>query len=1069
MNKEQTLQQAIIHQKAGELQEAEQLYRAILNDEPKHPNANYNLGVLLNQNGQFEAALRVLKIALETNPNQGQFWISYIDTLIHLGQLDVARNVLDQVQSKGLKGDAINQLATCLNSQSGKILPATATAKSKKKIKPEQLLARAKSHVKNGKFEEAGKLYTKVLEADPQNQQAKKGLKALQSGNTSKKNQLSPPQAQIDSVITFYTNGQIQEALNASEIIIKNYPNEALFYNISGICYSYLNQLGAAVKSYEKALAIKPDYSEAHYNLGNTLKELGQLDAVVKHFEQALVINPTFTEAHSNLGNTLKELGQLDAAVKCYEQALALKPDYAEAHSNLGNTLKELGQLDAAVKRYEKALAIKPDFVEAHNNLGMTLKELGQLDAAVKRYEKALTIKPDYAEAHNSLGIALNDLGHLSLAVKSYQRALAIKSDYAEAHYNLGIALHNLEQLDAAVKSYERALAIKPDYAKAHNNLGNTLKELGQLDAAVKSYERALAIKLDYAEAHYNLGIALHNLGQLDAAVKSYERTLTIKPDYAEAHSNLGITLNDLGHLGLAVKSYERALAIKLDYAEAHYNLGIALHNLGQLDAAVKSYEHALETKPDYTFTARLILPIIPISNDHIDQWRDRYITAIKALKSTILILNDPFEISPNSFYLAYHNYNNKACMEALCELFRRKNNLLSFCGPNLGSTLNLKKNNSHIRIGFVSQYFYNHTIGKLYQGLIQNLNRNHFEVILIHTSDTKKDSFRQTMDSFANKVVTLPKALSSQHETLTELTLDVLFYTDIGMSPKTYFLAFSRLAPIQITSWGHPDTSGLKTIDYFLSSNLIEPNQPQDNYSEQLICLNRLPCFYPPIKKQIITSTREAFNLPKQGTLYGCPQSLFKIHPDFDCILNEIITKDPEGHIILLEGKTPAWTQLLKQRWKKKYPNLLNNVIFLPRQPHEKFMSLMQHFDVLLDPIYFGSGNTMYEAINIGKPYITWPSQFMRSRVVSGAYQQMKIPAPPIASKLKDYASLAVKLGKDYDQRRTLIANTLERKHLLFSDNLVLHEFEDFLHSAVKSARLNIKLPINWKPKNNE
>nr|AAR38498.1 TPR repeat protein [uncultured marine bacterium 583] len=270
-------------------------------------------------------------------------------------------------------------------------------------------------------------------------------------------------QTQINSVIALYSNGQIQEALDAVEALTTDYPNEPLLFNISGVCYKAVGELDEAVKSFEKALAIKPDYTEVNYNLGLTLQELGRLDAAVKSYEQALDIQPDYAEAHNNLGITLKELGQLDAAVQCYEKALAINPDYAEAHNNLGNALKDLNQLDAAVKSYEKTLAINPDYAEAHNNLGNVLKDLGQLDAAVKCYEKTLAINPDYAEAHNNLGNVLQDIDQLDAAVKCYEKALAINPDFAEAYSNRGNVLKDLNRLDEALVSYESAIAIKPD------------------------------------------------------------------------------------------------------------------------------------------------------------------------------------------------------------------------------------------------------------------------------------------------------------------------------------------------------------------------------------------------------------------------------------------------------------------------------------------------------------------------------------------------------------------------------------------------------------------------------
>jgi len=172
-------------------------------------------------------------------------------------------------------------------------------------------------------------------------------------------------QTEIKSVIELYSNGQIQEALDSVEVLIKNHPNEALLYNVGGACYAGLGQLDSAVKHYEKAIAIMPDYADAHNNLGNAYKRLGQLDAAVSIIEKALAIKPNYAEAHYNLGTTLQKLGQLDMAVMHYEQTIIIKPDFVVAHNNLGNVFKRLGQLDMAVKSYEKALAIKPDYAVA--------------------------------------------------------------------------------------------------------------------------------------------------------------------------------------------------------------------------------------------------------------------------------------------------------------------------------------------------------------------------------------------------------------------------------------------------------------------------------------------------------------------------------------------------------------------------------------------------------------------------------------------------------------------------------------------------------------------------------
>ena len=346
-------------------------------------------------------------------------------------------------------------------------------------------------------------------------------------------------QIQINSAIELFSKGEINQALDAVQDLFKDYPNEPLLFNIRGACHAGLGQLDVAVKNYEEAIAIKPDYAKAHFNLAGSLHDLGQLEAAVKSYEKTIEIEPDYAEAHNNLGNVFKELEQGDSAVQSYKKALEIKPDYVEAQYSLGIMLQDLGQLDEAVKSYKAAIKLKPDFVEAINNLGITFYKLHQLDDAMKCYEKALVFNPDFADAHNNIGIALLDLGQLDEAVKSYKAALELKPKFAEAHYNLGVVLQDLKRLDEAVISYKAAIVLQPDYADALYNLGILFHDTGQLDMSIKSLKMAIIIKPENAEIHKYLGNTLQSNGQIDEAIKCYEKALSIKPGFADAHRNL--------------------------------------------------------------------------------------------------------------------------------------------------------------------------------------------------------------------------------------------------------------------------------------------------------------------------------------------------------------------------------------------------------------------------------------------------------------------------------------------------------------------------------------------------
>lgn len=193
--------------------------------------------------------------------------------------------------------------------------------------------------------------------------------------------------------------------------------------------------------SYDKALAIRPDYAAAHNNRGSALKDLKRHDEALASYDQALAIRPDYAEAHNNRGSALRGLRRYDEALASYERALAIRPDYPEAHNNRGNALKDLKRHDEALASYDRALAIRPDYAVAHNNRGSALRGLKRHDEALASYDRALAIRPDYAEAYNHRGNALKDLKRLDEALASYDQALAIRPDYAEANWNKSLLL----------------------------------------------------------------------------------------------------------------------------------------------------------------------------------------------------------------------------------------------------------------------------------------------------------------------------------------------------------------------------------------------------------------------------------------------------------------------------------------------------------------------------------------------------------------------------------------------------------------------------------------------------
>ena len=504
---EQALQQGVAAHKEGKLQDAERLYRVILQSQPLHPDANHNLGLIAVSVNKVDAALPLFKVALEANPKIEQFWLSYIDALIKEKQFDNANQVLEQAKNQGVVGEKLNVLESQLR-------PTAQVNEFKLAVQKKSLSLSEKRK--------------KLAEEKKRKKAKKQNLKAT-----------SPSESEIKILLGKYQNGQHADAEKLALSITERFPKHQLAWKILGAVLGQSGRNSEAVNANQSAIALSPQDAQAHNNLGITLKELGRLEEAEACYRQSIALQPTLAEAHSNLGITLQELGRLNEAEASFRKAISLKPIFPYAHSNLGITLKELGRFEGAEASYKQAIALKPDYVEAHNNLGVALKELGRFEEAEASYTQAIALKPDYAEPHSNLGLMLMKLGRLDEAETSYRQAIALKPDYAVALSNLGNTLKELGRLNEAEASYRQAIGVKSDLTEAYNNLGVMLKGLGRLDESEACLGRAIASKPDFAEAHSNLGNTLKELGRFEEAEASYTQAMALKPDFAEAHSNL--------------------------------------------------------------------------------------------------------------------------------------------------------------------------------------------------------------------------------------------------------------------------------------------------------------------------------------------------------------------------------------------------------------------------------------------------------------------------------------------------------------------------------------------------
>lgn len=678
--------------------------------------------------------------------------------------------------------------------------------------------------------------------------------------------------------------------------------------------------------------------------------------------------------------------------------------------------LLQSGRLGDAEADCRDLLARSPNHPDALLWLGEIARRCQQPAPARALLEKALTVAPDNPYTYNSLGLVFQQLG-----------------DYAAMRARL-----------------ERAVALAPSSFEYVFNLAYACILCGDNNGAATHYRRASEMDARSAAALYGLGYALMQLGRTGEAAAALERAIALRADYAEAHNDLGTVRQAEGKPTEAEACYRKALGLKPGYFDPCFNLGALRQEQGEIDDARGYFEKAQAVRPDPGLKLRiaLLLPPIAPGREAMREQRARLHGAIEEFGREGLKLNDPFiQVGVTHFYMAFEGENDRRAQEALAACYLKACPSLGWSAPGAAE----RKPSGRLKVGFCSAYFYDHTIAKMMQGLLERLPRERFDLRL-YALPGGRDHVTEVLENAVEKTLQVPRKLEVARNMLAAEALDVLFYPEIGMDSFTYFLAFARLAPVQCATFGHPVTTGIPNMDYFLSSTLIEPEGAQEAYSERLVALSDMPTYYYRPRMENPPLGRAWFGLAEDRRVYLCPQSLFKIHPEFDAILQSILRRDPEGLVVLMEGNHPHWTARLRARFEAAMPDEVSRVTFLPRVPREEFLSLLSCADVLLDPLHFGGGNTTHEALALGIPVVTLPGAHMRGRITLGCYRKMGM-TELVASSPEEYVEIACRVAQDHPWREELQRALRERGGAIFENQAAVDEIGRFLLAASEAA----------------
>jgi len=647
---------------------------------------------------------------------------------------------------------------------------------------------------------------------------------------------------------------------------------------------------------------------------------------------------------------------------------------------------------------------------------GIKLQLAGRLDDAERVFSETARA-PETVESLHRLALIHVQRGEPQRALPLIEAARTLGSD-PRIHFNCAIVYGALKRPLDAIAALRDAIAAEPRYLQSYVSLADHLLALGDrpgLSSVLSSLLlRALELNADDYIALAIDRMTAHGVEPADPVFLANRVRITGREDAAR-----------------------RLLARRL--AATERDLGAALTN------------------------AIALLRIVYASEAEIDERREKYAVELNRISRLADSCTDEECLAARGvvgmakpFLLAYQGQNDRALQTLYGGIVSR----IMASGPQ--TRMPAPRRDGRLRVGFVTRYFFTHSISKLFAGWIRHLDRTRFEVAGYHLGadqDVTSRRIAATADIWRSGEL----ADEVWAETIALDAPQVLIYPELGMDTSAIRLACRRLAPVQCVSWGHPVTTGLPHIDYFLSSDLMEPADGEDHYNETLVRLPNLSIAYEPVLPLGQKLSRAEIGASADDILFICCQSLFKYLPRYDEVFVRIAERVPNARFVFIGDQRAPPTKVFRQRlehaFRSRGGDPARHMLIVPHIPFEKFAAFLALGDIYLDSIGWSGGNTSLEALSQSLPIVTLPTRLMRGRHTKAILEMMGM-ADMIASSIDDYIDKAAALA-DPTTARAARKRIAARHQTLIGDLAPVRALEDFLEGAVAKVLVGEPAPV--------
>ncbi len=741
----------------------------------------------------------------------------------------------------------------------------------------------------------------------------------------------------------------------------------------------------------------------------------------IKFFKCSLLLNPNDAITNFNLAEALTQNGLINESLNYYRKAIELNPDNINLYLNLSRNLCITNEHNSALRVLNEAIELNPNFYEAYFNKAKIYYELNDFSTSINLCFKSLEINSYQNQPYQLLGNCYFSLKDFNNALKFYNLSLNFGNFDINLYYQIAYCHFKLNNYENAKQFLHKLILIKPTYIQSFLLISDLYISQSKFKNAIDLLENYLNINSTNNEYMLKLAFLYKEYGKLNKAL---------------------VILDDLNNSNS--KNYL-----------IYYYRGIVYFLMNNINESINDFKKAIELSPN-NLILNYCLPFLRIqkitfSFEHLLKIRFQFFLSFFKMRLFVekqLIHSNIEEYLgvASPFYLSYHELSNfkfyRNYGTFICNSMKKWYDL-NF------SSIPPRKKNEIPHIAIISSHVKDHAVWHaITYGLINSFLNKNVKVIVFSLNIDESDEINYCINN-GIEVVKFNGSLKYLVTKVLDTNLDCIIYPEVGMHQLTIQLAALRLAPIQILSWGHPETSGFKSIDYFLSAKLFDADN-SSNYVEKLILFNNLGSYF---KFQNIPHC--VFSLGEKlekNKIIISPGNLIKYSPKYDYIYLEILKACPNCVIVFFYEneyiKDIFYNRITSFADNNSF-DCLSRFVFLPWLTPQQFNYFLSKSFIFLDSPGFSGFNTVMQAIENDLPVVSLKGKFLRSNFGAGILKHLSLDEL-IAINPSQIINICCKLVLDnyyyINTRKVISAN----KDLIFNDDSFLDDLYKFVTNKI-------------------